>query len=311
MARSVARGDLFLSGAGALSRTRLNLLRSGWVWERVPIGRSVGARWITYTLLLLVAAVIIALVLPTHYSLGLLGTLGYLLNFVIALIQTIFYAILAIILNLLSRLFPDLPPGPPLPSARCLAASAANIPPPTSADFIQSLIFWVVFVIVAGYVVIQFLRQHPGLLNGCCSCPACRWWCACGARLRDWFGGLNQQIEDLREARRRARRPDCRPIGFRAPPVDQSAQTLAAPAGAVLLPGHAAPRRRARPCPAADADALRIRPHAGKPTSRDRSRRGWPHRRIHRSALLTPRHSTGARRLVRRYWERIKRALGR
>ncbi len=44
------------------SRTRLNLLRSGWVWEKVPIRRGVGARWITYTVLLLVIAVIIWIV---------------------------------------------------------------------------------------------------------------------------------------------------------------------------------------------------------------------------------------------------------
>ncbi len=42
-----------------------------------------GARWITYTLLMLVVAVIIALLLPTQYSLGLLGTLGYILQVII------------------------------------------------------------------------------------------------------------------------------------------------------------------------------------------------------------------------------------
>ena len=110
------------------SRTRLNLLRSGWVWEKMPIRQNVGARWITYTVLLLAVAVTVALLLPTHYSLGLLGTLSYLLNFVIALIQTIFYVILALILNLLSRLFPDLPPAPATAICGFLAASAGQHP---------------------------------------------------------------------------------------------------------------------------------------------------------------------------------------
>ena len=189
------------------SRTRLKLLRSGWVWEKVPIGQRVGARWITYTVLLLAAAVIIALLLPTRYSLGLLGTLGYLLNFVIALVQTIFYGILALILNLLSRLFPDWPQQPPLPTEDSWPRLPANVPPPTAADFIQSLIFWGVFFIIAGYVVIQFLQQHPGLLDELLRLPGISFVARLWRRLRAWFGGLNQQIEDLLEARRRARRP--------------------------------------------------------------------------------------------------------
>ena len=189
------------------SRTRLNLLRSGWVWEKVPIGRSVGARWITYTMLLLFGAVVVALLLPTRYSLGLLGTLSYLLNFVIALVQTIFYAIVAVILNLLSRLIPDLPPGPPPPSMDSFPRLQADIPPPSAADFIQSLIFWTIFMAVAIYVVIQFLRQHPGLREWLAQLPGMPLFIRLWRRLRTWFGGLGEQILNLREARRRPRQP--------------------------------------------------------------------------------------------------------
>ena len=188
------------------SRTRLNLLRSGWVWERVPIGRRVGAHWITYTLLLLAIAVISALVLPTQYSLSLLGTLAYLLNFVIAAIQTIFYVILALILNLLSRLFPDMPQPPPQPQEPWPGLNA-DVPPPTSAEFIQSLIFWIAFFGITGYVVVQFLRQHPSMIEGLKRLPGISWLIGVWWRLREWFGGLNQQIEAVLEARRRARRP--------------------------------------------------------------------------------------------------------
>lgn len=189
-----------------VSRTRLNLLRSGWQWEKVPIGHGVGARWITYTLLLLGAALIIALVLPTQYSLGLLGTLSYLLNVIIATLQTILYLIIAVILNLLSRLFPNLPPQPP-PPEQPIPNLPAGAPPPTSAEFIQSLIFWGVFSIIAGYVVVQFLRQHPELATGLGQLPGMSRLGRLWHRIRAWFGGLHQQIEDLLEARRRARGP--------------------------------------------------------------------------------------------------------
>jgi hypothetical protein len=188
------------------SRTRLNLLRSGWVWEKVPIGHKVGARWITYTVLLLIAAAIIALLLPTRYSLGLLGTLAYLLNFFIAAIQTIVYVILALLFSLLSRLLPALPPLPP---QRQPSPSALNfgVPPPTSAEFVQSLIFWLVFVVVAGYVVIQFLQQHPSMMEWLKRLPGIPFVMSLWRRVRDWLGGLNQSIENMREARRKARQP--------------------------------------------------------------------------------------------------------
>jgi hypothetical protein len=186
------------------SRTRLNLLRSGWVWERVPIAQRVGARWLTYTVLLLIVTVSVALLLPTRYSLGLLGTLSYLLNFLVALVQTILYVVLALILNLLSRLFPNIPPPPP-PPRNSWPPISANIPPPTSADFLQSLIFWLVFLLVAGYVIVQFLRQHPDLLNELQRLPGMSAMIRLWHRLRAWLGGLNQQLEDLLEARRKAR----------------------------------------------------------------------------------------------------------
>ena len=188
------------------SRTRLNLLRSGWVWEKVSMRRGVGARWITYTVLLLMVAVIIALLLPTRYSLGLLGTLSYLLNFIVALAQTILYVIVAFIFSLLSRLFPDFPSAPPPPSEDSWPRLPANVTPPTSADFVQSLIFWAVFFVVAGYVVVQFLRQHPDLLAMLTRLPGISFGVRLWHRLRAWFGGLNRQLEDLLEARRQARR---------------------------------------------------------------------------------------------------------
>ena len=98
----------FLLGLLLLGRMRLSLLRAGWVWERIPMTGRVGGRWITYTLLMLVAAVIVAIVLPTQYSLGLLGTLGYLLSGLIQIVQAIIYFIAFLIISFLSLFFPNI-----------------------------------------------------------------------------------------------------------------------------------------------------------------------------------------------------------
>ncbi len=191
------------------SRTRLNLLRSGWLWEKVPIGRSVGARWVTYTVLLLAVTVLVAMVLPTQYSLGLLGTLSYILQIIVAAIQFIVFVIATLLYALLSLFMPN--PGeapqlaPPLrPPPSPVAPDAA---PATLSEFVQSLIFWIVFLIIVGYVVVQYLRRHPEVVDWLKHLPGMSLVMRAWRKLREWFGGLNQQIEDLLEARRRARRP--------------------------------------------------------------------------------------------------------
>jgi Domain of unknown function (DUF4129) len=190
------------------SRTRLNLLRSGWVWEKVPIRQGVGARWVTYTVLLLAIAVIIALLLPTQYSLGLLGTLGYIVQIIIAVIQLIIFAIATLLYFLLSLFAPNIQrperPEPPLMPPPQLPQTP-SAPPPGLSEFVQSLIFWSIFLIIAGYVVVQYLRRHPEVVEWLKHLPGMSLLSRAWRKLRGWFGGLNQQLENLREARRRAR----------------------------------------------------------------------------------------------------------
>ena len=198
----------FSLGLILVSRTRLFSLRAGWTWEHIPIGAGVGSRWLTYTALLLGIAFVIAVLLPTQYSLSLLSTLGTILSVLIALVQGFFY-IIVFLLSLLLNLFrPDTPdrPAPPRPTPPPpVFPQAANGPTPTVSEFAQSLIFWAVFFVVAGYVLVQFLRRHPELIEILQNLPGMHLLARLWHNVRAWFGGLSQQFEDLREARRRAR----------------------------------------------------------------------------------------------------------
>jgi len=182
------------------SRTRLNLLRSGWVWEKVPIRQGVGARWITYTVLMLASAVIIALLLPTQYSLGLLGTLGVILELIVAAIQLIIFAFATLLYALLSLFTPDIQPPerPAPPTVRQLQfPQAANAPPLGLSEFAQSLIFWTVFLNhrrVRGGAISAAASRSGGMAEASAGMSVLvRAW----HKLRDWFGGLNQQIEEF------------------------------------------------------------------------------------------------------------------
>ncbi len=199
----------FLLGLLLLGRMRLSLLRAGWVWERIPMRGSVGRHWITYTLLMLGVAVIVAVVLPTQYSLGLLGTLGYLLLGLIQIVQAIIYFIAFLIISFLSLFFPTTG-GKPLTSTLPKPPTmlvTPNTPTPSLSEFVQSLIFWAVFFAITGYVLVQYLRRHPEIVDALKRIPGMTLLMRLWNRLRVWLGGLSQQFEDLREARRKARGP--------------------------------------------------------------------------------------------------------
>ena len=219
---------------------------------------NVGGRWISYTLLMLVAAVLVAIVLPTQYSLGLLGTLGYLLSGLIQIIQAIIYFIAFLIVSFLSLFFPNIEEGGPLTKTLprpTTPLGAPDYPPPSLSEFVQSLIFWAVFFIIVGYVLAQFLRRHPEIVEALKHIPGMTMLVRLWQRLRTWSVDCHSSSR-ICVKRDEKRGNHSNPIGLRVPPLDQSAQTIAAAAGAVLLLGHAPSQRRERPSAPAHADAV-------------------------------------------------------
>ena len=196
----------FVLGLILLSKTRLAVLHSAWQWDRIPIGHGLTTRWISYSLMLIAGLLVIAIVLPTQYSLGLLSTLNYLISLIAAVIQFVFILIAAVLSTLLSWLFPQVPRTPrPLPELPTLPELPATQVAPTLSDFAQSLIFWTVFVMVIGYIMLQYARQHPAFENVLRRLPGWsivrRWW----RWLRELFGGLGAKITATLEARRQLR----------------------------------------------------------------------------------------------------------
>ena len=197
----------FVLGLILLSATRLILLRSGWQWERIPIGPGVALRWLGYGVALIAALLLIAIVLPTRYSLNLLGTLSYLLSLLIALAQFIWLALGALLSALIRLLFPQLDSGPTqlpdLPPLLQLPATPDT--PPTISEFVQSLIFWLVLAAMLIYLIRQYARQHPTFEGVLRRLPGwsmlSRWW----RWLRAALGGFGAKIAAALETRRQLR----------------------------------------------------------------------------------------------------------
>lgn len=199
----------FVLGLILLSKSRLAILRSGWEWERIPLGRNLPTRWIGYSVIMLIVVALIAVVLPTRYPLGLLDTLRYLLSLIIGLAQIVWYAIVTAVTSLLSLLFPQIqrpnaPPNPPnLPPIAPQPDANVNALPPF-LEFVGALIFWLVFLIVMAYLIRQLAQRHPGIAEALRRLPG---WSLIGRlwqRVHDLFGALNARIAATLETRRRA-----------------------------------------------------------------------------------------------------------
>jgi hypothetical protein len=196
----------FVLGLVLLSRTRLTMLSVSWEWERIPVAQSVRGRWMGYSLALLAIISLLAVILPTRYSLGLLSTLGYLFNLLVAFTQTILLLLVAVLTALLGWLFPSMPqqPAPSLPQLPPFLRDNGTSAPPLS-EFLQSLAFWIVFLMVMGYLVRQYVRSHPQIEEVLQQLPGWSLVRRLWQSLRSWFSGWRARITTAIEERRRAR----------------------------------------------------------------------------------------------------------
>jgi hypothetical protein len=198
---------------------------------------------------------------------------------------------------------PQPPPQPPV------LPSAPNAAPATISEFAQSLIFWTVFFIAAGYMLAQFLRRHPDIVDTLKRLPGIGLLLRLWHRVRAGLGGLSRQLEDLREARRRARRPS--PARSAAAPRRFINPRKLSPRQQVQFFYLAMLRRsgeRGYPRQAAQTPYEYARTLEGQLPEVDEDITGltdeFVEARYSRHEIITEKVG-----LVRRYWERIKRAL--
>lgn len=171
----------FIAGLSLLAITQFTLLRAGWLWDRTPIAHGLGQRWMLYMAIFLGVLIALSLALPTGYSVGLLGVIGYLIALIAGLIQTLLFLLMQLIFvigSLLASLFGAQPPEAPRPMAPPPIEPPQLVPTEPGApdplwEILKSLIFWAIFIVIVLYSLSQLLqlrqdwlaklRQLPGL----------------------------------------------------------------------------------------------------------------------------------------------------
>jgi len=162
----------FLLGLMMLGQVHFSTLRKRWQTQQVRVADEVPGRWVRYSLAFLGLAALLAFLLPTGYTIGLLAVARLVLGLIIGilwfiawLISILFILPLAWLLFTLFGQGESPSPRGPLPPPQLLQPPPEPVgPPPDWLEILRSLVFWAVALGMVAYVVRSYLRDHPELV---------------------------------------------------------------------------------------------------------------------------------------------------
>jgi hypothetical protein len=190
-----------------LSLTQFSLMRTHWLRDHLTVGEQIPRRWLLYSFVLILGLTLIARLLPTGYSIGLLAALNYLVSLTILIVYEMITFLITPFLLLLYWLLSlfkasaeppppvQMPAPPPLPPA---VPGAITTP---WLEALKSILFWAILIVVVGYSLIYYIRERRDLLAAWRRLPFVpalgrfrRW-------LERWLGGARQGISTAIESR--------------------------------------------------------------------------------------------------------------
>jgi hypothetical protein len=161
----------FLLGLVMLGQIHLARLHRRWRAEGIPMQPQLAGRWVRYGLIFVTLVALIAFLLPTSYTAGILDVVAGVLQLIGAVVWIIFGLLLYPIIMLLYYLtrhssWPVEPPSPedllPPPQLRPGGAGGGA---PAWLSVVRSFVFWAVMLGFAFYVIRAYLRDRPELVQ--------------------------------------------------------------------------------------------------------------------------------------------------
>lgn len=206
----------FVLGIALLSQARFSVTHAGWRAQNIDVQPGIARRWLVWAVLFLLGVALVALMLPTYYSMGPLKALLAFLGMVYAALSFIVTLILFLLTLPLALLFPrvETPTPPQLqPSPFGAPEAGGGSASPPWLEVLASIVFWLVVLAIVGYALVRFLRDRVGLgAEG--EGEERTWWGRFLAWLRALWRAWRQEVEG-RLAGRRVVREDRRPITAR------------------------------------------------------------------------------------------------
>jgi hypothetical protein len=204
----------FALGVALLAQARFSVVHTGWRAQGIDVQPQVARRWLVWVVLFLVGVSLVALLLPTYYTLGPLQACLGALSIVYAVLSFIVGLLFFLLALPLTLLLPNMEtPEPPalVPESLPLPeATATSIQSPWT-QVLASAVFWIIVLIIVGYALFRFWRDRISQPED--GEPVGGRW----TRFRAWLGALwqrwwawRQQVQDqlaMRRVRRKAERP--------------------------------------------------------------------------------------------------------
>jgi len=166
----------FLLGLVMMGQTQFTTLRTHWQAQKIKVANELAGRWVRYSLIFIGLAALVAFLLPTGYTVGLLdvarGALDliiWILWFVTGLFTFLISLPIWLFLYLLSLFTGEMPhlprPGFRPPRSLPQEPGGPGIVGPGWFEVLRSLLFWAAVVGMVFYVVRTYLLDHPEILS--------------------------------------------------------------------------------------------------------------------------------------------------
>ena len=183
----------FVLGFLIVSEAQYTVLKANWELQEIPLLGRLGRRWLYLAVGFLVIVGVVAALLPTGYSVGILDVLLAIVRWVIwAVVQLTFFVLFLIswLLGSLMQLLMGQPAsvGPTESAPRMVAP-----PAPVAVEgegwawwpLVRSLVFWLLLTGVMGYSLFHFIGDRWGAVRWLSAMPLLAW-------LRRLWGGLRR-----------------------------------------------------------------------------------------------------------------------
>jgi hypothetical protein len=190
----------FILGLVMLSLTQFALMRTRWLSQRLAVSPGLAKNWIRYGLAFFAVLAVVVFFLPTEYSLGLLDTLRYSLDFLIRAVAFLFTLILLPLTWCLSLFrFSQSEVSESQPAAPFSPPPVAGQPgqPLPWLEVVRSLAFWIIFIGVIAFALRYYLMQNSALWQTIRAFPLVRWLAGALSGLWSWLKGANRQLGSL------------------------------------------------------------------------------------------------------------------
>jgi hypothetical protein len=172
----------FLFGLALLSLAQLSIRRAAWAWQRLPVSEGMARRWVLHSLVFLSVLLLLAVLLPTGYTIGLLPILSYVFGIFFMLVYSLvllillpifyFFAWLLSLFGMRSNAPPDLPDVQRFVSEPPLAETAGTMP---WVEILRSVVFWGLVIGVVAYAFYIYVHQNRDLAQKLRRLPGMAW----------------------------------------------------------------------------------------------------------------------------------------